>query len=71
MAPVYNMEVDDTHDFAVEGGIIAHNCYDELRYVCMSNPIAPRPRKAPALVVYDPLSTDEPDMGRYDWYKKY
>lgn len=41
-ADVYNMEVEDTHDFAVESGVIVHNCYDEWRYVCMSRPIAPR-----------------------------
>lgn len=41
-ADVYNMEVDDTHDFAVGSGVIAHNCYDEWRYICMSRPIPPR-----------------------------
>lgn len=73
VADVYNMEVDDTHDFAVEGGVIVHNCYDELRYVCMKNPIAPRPRKAPPLVVYDPLDLNggTPDYDKYDFYRKY
>ena len=33
--------------------------YDELRYVCMKNPISPRPRKALPLVVYDPLDLQE------------
>lgn len=36
---VYNMEVEGTHDFAIENGIIAHNCYDESRYFLMTNPI--------------------------------
>ena len=31
--------------------------YDELRYVCMKNPIAPRRNKPPALVVYCLLYT--------------
>lgn len=46
---VYNMEVDDTHDFAVEGGIIVHNCYDSIRYGLMTRPWAPyvEPEKAP------------------------
>lgn len=46
--------------------------YDELRYVCMENPIAPRPNKAPPLVVYNPLD-DEPDyaLGRYNFYQQY
>lgn len=30
--PVYNMEVDGTHCFAVNGGIVVHNC-DALRYL--------------------------------------
>lgn len=38
---VYNMEVDDTHDFAVEGGIIVHNCYDDVRYGLMTRPWTP------------------------------
>ena len=31
-ADVYNMEVDGTHCFAVNGGLIVHNCVDSLRY---------------------------------------
>ena len=30
---VYNMEVEETHNFSVEGGIIIHNSLDALRYV--------------------------------------
>ena len=41
-ADVYNMEVEDTHDFVVNGGIVAHNCFDEWKYVSMENPINPR-----------------------------
>ena len=29
---VYNMEVIGTHNFAVNGGVIVHNCMDDLRY---------------------------------------
>lgn len=28
------MEVDDYHNFSVNGGIIAHNCMDDIRYMC-------------------------------------
>lgn len=28
------MEVDGTHCFAVNGGLIVHNCMDEIRYFC-------------------------------------
>lgn len=53
-ANVYNMEVQDTHSFSVEGGIIVHNCYDEVRYMCMENPITP---KIPKITTkpYNPL----------------
>lgn len=29
---VYNMEVLGTHNFAVNGGLIVHNCMDSTRY---------------------------------------
>ena len=29
---VYNMEVNEHHNFAVNGGYIVHNCMDSLRY---------------------------------------
>lgn len=29
---VYNMEVEDNHNFAVNGGLVVHNCMDALRY---------------------------------------
>ena len=45
--------------------------YDELRYVCMKNPIAP-PQKAPPKVrPWDPLETEEPGKDRYEWYRRY
>lgn len=34
--PVYNLEVDDYHNFAVNGGVIVHNCMDSLRYFCQT-----------------------------------
>lgn len=30
---VYNMEVADNHNFAVNGGLIVHNCMDAVRYM--------------------------------------
>ena len=38
-ADVYNMEVADTHDFVIQGGVVSHNCCDEVRYFCMSRMI--------------------------------
>ena len=71
-ADVYNMEVDETHDFVIQGGVVAHNCYDQIRYVCMENPIAPpKPVERPPKQ-YNPLDTDDDyEMGRYDYLKIY
>lgn len=30
------MEVDGTHCFAVNGGLIVHNCMDSARYLCQT-----------------------------------
>jgi hypothetical protein len=46
-ADVYNMEVDETHNFAIENGVITHNCYDEVRYMCMARPIKQRKNMMP------------------------
>lgn len=54
-ADVYNMEVEGIHDFAVENGVIAHNCYDETRYFLMMRPVAPRKRVDKPRKVFNPL----------------
>lgn len=41
--PVYNMTVEDHHNFMIHGGAILKNC-DALRYYCVSRPV---PAKAP------------------------
>ena len=46
-ADVYNMEVDETHNFAIGNGVITHNCYDEVRYMCMARPIKARKNMMP------------------------
>jgi hypothetical protein len=33
---VYNMEVERHHNFAINDGLIVHNCIDALRY-CMEH----------------------------------
>lgn len=53
---VYNMEVDDTHDFVVQGGIISHNCADEARYFCMSRPVKPLRPVEQKPIIFDPLN---------------
>lgn len=46
--------------------------YDELRYVCMENPIAPPKRETPQVREFNPLSTDGDDgsYSRYDFYRR-
>lgn len=41
-ADVFNMEVEDTHSFVIQGGVISHNCADEVRYICMAHPVPAR-----------------------------
>lgn len=55
-ADVYNMEVEETHDFVIQGGVISHNCADEWRYMCMSRPIAPLKPVEKTPIYFDPLN---------------
>lgn len=41
-ADVYNMEVEEHHNFAVNGGLIVHNCIDSLRYALETEALAKR-----------------------------
>lgn len=71
-ADVYNLEVEETHDFAVESGIIVHNCYDELRYACMKNPISPPAAAEPKVRPYSPLDTEaDRQYDHYEFYRRY
>ena len=48
--------------------------YDELRYICMRNPIAAPAKKATPLMIYDdPLNmhAQEIKYDRYDWYRRH
>lgn len=55
-ADVYNMEVEDTHNFIVNGGIVAHNCYDSWRYCFMANPLPVLGRRPKPVKVFDPFT---------------
>lgn len=58
-ADVYNMEVEDTHDFVIQGGVISHNCLDATRYFCMLRQVAPaRIDHNRTAIANDPLSDD-------------
>ena len=37
---VYNMEVEKHHNFAVNNGLIVHNCIDAIRYAIESESTA-------------------------------
>ena len=58
-ADVFNMEVEDTHDFVIQGGVISHNGADEWRYMCMSRPVAPILREEKKTPWADPLNQYE------------
>lgn len=64
-ADVYNMEVEDTHDFVIQGGVIAHNCPDEVRYMCMSKPIKPIIPVERKPIISDPLDMFTDKYRRY------
>lgn len=53
----------DVEDIDTDG---EDHIYDELRYVCMKNPIAPRPKPVVVAKPYDPL-----DLGETAQYDKY
>ena len=69
---VPNLVYDDKNveDIDTDG---EDHIYDELRYVCMANPIAPPVRRVEVPKPYDPLSTedDDYDYDRYDFYRRY
>lgn len=51
---VFNMEVEDVHCFEANGFVV-HNCYDDVRYMCMARPIAARESKFKSPAAYDPF----------------
>ena len=65
---VPNLVYDQTNveDIDTDG---EDHIYDELRYVCMKNPISPKPTAPAKIRPYNPLDTDE-DI-RYDKYDYY
>lgn len=49
-ADVYNMEVEGNHNFAVNGGLIVHNCMDSIRYFVKTMHIAKVKRESANIV---------------------
>ena len=54
---VYNMEVLGTHNFAVNGGLIVHNCMDAMRYFVKTMQLANKRRRAE--VMFGSMKGDE------------
>jgi hypothetical protein len=55
-ADVYNLEVADTHDYAIENGVIVHNC----RYVVvLTKPKVKTPTQISKKRRFDPLDFGE------------
>lgn len=44
---VFNMEVEDLHNYITAGGTVLHNC-DQLRYMCVSRTMRAEAEKAAA-----------------------
>ena len=68
---VPNLVYDETdvEDIDTDG---EDHIYDELRYVCMKNPISPRLRPAEIPRPYNPLDTDQDNQyDRYEFYRRY
>lgn len=51
--PVYNMEVDDYHNFSVNGGIIVHNCMDSIRYFVRTLRLVKKANEKPYQSVFE------------------
>ena len=59
----------DVEDVNTDG---EDHIYDALRYVCMRDPIAPRPKPAAAPKAYNPFEDDTgKQYGRYDFFRRY
>jgi phage terminase large subunit len=60
VAPVYNLEVEDTHTFLIAGGLVTHNCWDAIRYGA-----APMIRKQGGNVVFEHIPPAVDPIQRY------
>lgn len=50
---VYNMEVDEYHNFSVNGGIIVHNCADATRYFVKTMRLVQKNNKKQRKSIFD------------------
>ena len=54
-ADVFNMEVEGTHNYVVNGGFVAHNCYDATRYFLMDHPMTASKKPPKQYKPFDPF----------------
>lgn len=66
--PALVYDETDVEDVDTDG---EDHAYDMLRYVCMENPIAPRPRTKRPVLPYDPLDRWDDPARSYDPYAFY
>ena len=52
---VFNMEVEDTHDFVTANGVVLHNCYDSARYIFMERPVSAKVQQKILEKPFNPL----------------
>lgn len=67
--PALVYDETDVEDVDTDG---EDHAYDELRYICMRNPISPALKKATPLIVYDPLDlhTEDTKYDDYAWFRR-
>ncbi len=58
----------DVEDVDTQG---EDHIYDELRYVCMMDPVAPRAESRRPARAWSPLERDEPELDKYEFYRRY
>lgn len=67
--PALVYDETDVEDVDTDG---EDHAYDELRYVCMANPIAPPVRRTPQVRPWSPLEIDaDPEEDRWEWYRRF
>lgn len=47
------------------------HCYDECRYICAANPMKPVTVEDKQPAVFDPLASDDIEVDRYAYYRRY
>ena len=69
ICPAFPFGAADVEDIDTDG---EDHIYDELRYVCMKNPISPRLRPVEKPRPYNPLDTYQDNQyDRYEFYRRY